>query len=70
MWYTKRVHDTWKVVKGMSLFNFDLIFDSDLCYTATGRAIFTDLVRNPDECQTVRPPDNSPPTTSPQYTDN
>ena len=22
------------------------------------------------ECQTVRPPDNSPPTTSPQYTDN
>ena len=30
MWLTKRIHDTWKVVKGMSSFNFDLIFDSDL----------------------------------------
>ena len=30
MWLTKRIYDTWKVVKGMSLFNFDLIFDSDL----------------------------------------
>ena len=29
MWRTKRIHDTWKVVKGMSSFNFDLIFDSD-----------------------------------------
>ena len=29
-WLTKRIHDTWKVVKGMSSFNFDLIFDSDL----------------------------------------
>ena len=27
---TTRIHDTWKVVKGMSSFNFDLIFDSDL----------------------------------------
>ena len=27
---TKRIHDTWKVVKGMSSFSFDLIFDSDL----------------------------------------
>ena len=25
----KRIHDTWKVVKGMRSFNFDLIFDSD-----------------------------------------
>ena len=30
VWFTKRIHDTWKVVKGMSSFNFDLIFDSDL----------------------------------------
>ena len=30
VWHTKRIHDTWKVVKGMSSFNFDLIFDSDL----------------------------------------
>ena len=30
MWLTKRIHDTWKVVKGMSSFNFDLIFDSGL----------------------------------------
>ena len=30
MWHTKRIHETWKVVKGMSSFNFDLIFDSDL----------------------------------------
>ena len=30
VWLTKRIHDTWKVVKGMSSFNFDLIFDSDL----------------------------------------
>ena len=36
--------NTWKVVKGMSSFDFDLIFDFDLYYTATGRAIFTDLV--------------------------
>ena len=26
----KRIHDTWKVVKGTSSFNFTLIFDSDL----------------------------------------
>ena len=25
MWLTKNIHDTWKVVKGMSSFNFDLI---------------------------------------------
>ena len=30
VWITKRIHDTWKVVKGMSSLNFDLIFDSDL----------------------------------------
>ena len=30
VWHTKRIHETWKVVKGMSSFNFDLIFDSDL----------------------------------------
>ena len=30
VWLTKRTHDTWKVVKGMRSFNFDLIFDSDL----------------------------------------
>ena len=30
MWLTKRIHDTWKVVKGMNSFNFDLIYDSDL----------------------------------------
>ena len=30
MWLTKRIHDTWKVVKGMSSFKFDLSFDSDL----------------------------------------
>ena len=30
VWLTKRIHDSWKVVKGMSSFNFDLIFDSDL----------------------------------------
>ena len=30
VWITKRIRDTWKVVKGMSSFNFDLIFDSDL----------------------------------------
>ena len=30
VWHTKIIHDTWKVVKGMSSFNFDLIFDSDL----------------------------------------
>ena len=30
VWLTKRIHDTWKVVKGMSSFNFDLIFNSDL----------------------------------------
>ena len=32
MWLTKRIliHHTWKVVKGMSLFNSDLIYDSDL----------------------------------------
>ena len=30
VWLMKRIHDTWKVVKGMSSFNFDLIFDSDL----------------------------------------
>ena len=30
VWLTKRIHDTWKVVKGMSSFNFDLIFDSNL----------------------------------------
>ena len=30
VWLTKRIHDIWKVVKGMSSFNFDLIFDSDL----------------------------------------
>ena len=26
----EKIHDTWKVVKGMSSLNFDLIFDSDL----------------------------------------
>ena len=30
MWRTKRIQGTWEVVKGMSSFNFDLIFDSDL----------------------------------------
>ena len=30
VWHKKRIHETWKVVKGMSSFNFDLIFDSDL----------------------------------------
>ena len=30
MWLTKIIQDTWKVVKGMISFNFDLIFDSDL----------------------------------------
>ena len=30
VWLTKRIHDTWKVVKDMSSFNFDLIFDSDM----------------------------------------
>ena len=30
VWHTKRMRDTWKVVKGMSSFNFDLIFNSDL----------------------------------------
>ena len=43
MWLTKRIHDTWKVVKGMSSFNFDLIFDlqlyrnrpRDLCRSGT-----------------------------------
>ena len=30
MWLTKRIRDTWKVVKGMSSFNFDFIFDSYL----------------------------------------
>ena len=30
VWLMKRIHDTWKVVKGMSSFNFDLISDSDL----------------------------------------
>ena len=30
VWLTKRIHHTWKVVKGMSLFNSDLIYDSDL----------------------------------------
>ena len=30
VWLTRSIHDTWKVVKGMSSFNFDLIFDSDL----------------------------------------
>ena len=30
VWLTKRIHDTRKVVKGMSSFNFDLIFYSDL----------------------------------------
>ena len=30
MWLTKSIHDTWKVLNGMSSFNFDLIFDSDL----------------------------------------
>ena len=29
MWFTKRIHDTWKVVKGLSSFNFDLTFDSE-----------------------------------------
>ena len=29
-----------------------------------------DRIKFDYECQTVRPPDNSPPTTSPQYTDN
>ena len=28
-WLKKRIHDTWKLVKCMSSFNFDLIFDSD-----------------------------------------
>ena len=30
VWLTKRIHDTWQVVKGMSSFKIDLIFDSDL----------------------------------------
>ena len=30
VWLTKGIHDTWKVVKGMSSFNFDLSFYSDL----------------------------------------
>ena len=30
VWLTKRIHHTWKVGKGMSLFNSDLIYDSDL----------------------------------------
>ena len=30
VWLAKRIHHTWKVVKGMSLFNSDLIYDSDL----------------------------------------
>ena len=30
VWLTKRIHHTWKVVKGVSLFNSDLIYDSDL----------------------------------------
>ena len=30
VWHTKRIHEPWKVVNGMSSFNFDLIFDSDL----------------------------------------
>ena len=30
VWLTKRIHDIWKVVKGMSSFNFDLLSDSDL----------------------------------------
>ena len=31
VWHTKRIHDTWKVVKGIiKAFNFDLIFDSHL----------------------------------------
>ena len=44
------IHHTWKVVKGMSLFNSDLIYDSHpptYSYTvkySTGGAIFTDVV--------------------------
>ena len=30
VWLTKRIHHTWKVVKGIDLFNSDLIYDSDL----------------------------------------
>ena len=30
VWLTKKIRDTLKVVKAMSSFNFDLIFDSDL----------------------------------------
>ena len=30
VWLTKSIRDTWKVVKGISSFNFDSIFDSDL----------------------------------------
>ena len=30
VWRTKRIQGTWEVVKGMSSFDFDLIFDSDL----------------------------------------
>ena len=30
VWLTKRIHHTWKVAKGLSLFNADLIYDSDL----------------------------------------
>ena len=44
VWITKRIRDTWKVVKGMSSFNFDLVLTPTCSNTATGRAIFTDLV--------------------------
>ena len=30
VWLTKRIHHTWKVVKGMSLFNSDSIYDPNL----------------------------------------
>ena len=30
VWVTKRTHHTWKVVKGMSLFNSDSIYDPNL----------------------------------------
>ena len=30
VWVTKRIHHTWKVVKGMSLFNSDSIYDPNL----------------------------------------
>ena len=30
VWLTKRIHHTWKVVKGMRLLNSDLIYDSNL----------------------------------------